>query len=93
MAGFSQDPLQFIRLIADNLRDRYESGFPVLKEIIQNADDAGSEKHPAYPFNWTSACLRAFGTPNTPCSKARPFTSSTMATSPNRTTGPFTPSD
>lgn len=43
MAGFSQDPLQFIRLIADNLRDRYESGFPVLKEIIQNADDAGSE--------------------------------------------------
>lgn len=42
MSGFIQDPLQIINLIADNLRDRYKSGFPVLKEIIQNADDAGS---------------------------------------------------
>lgn len=42
MAGFIHDPLQIINLIADNLRDRYKSGFPVLKEIIQNADDAGS---------------------------------------------------
>src|SRR5574338_938079 len=29
-----------INLITDNLRDRYDSGFPVLKELIQNADDA-----------------------------------------------------
>ena len=42
MAGYIHDPLQIINLIADNLRDRYKSGFPVLKEIIQNADDAGS---------------------------------------------------
>ena len=42
MAGFLHDPLQLINLIADNLRDRYKSGFPVLKEIIQNADDAGA---------------------------------------------------
>lgn len=41
MAGYIQDPLQIINLIADNLRDRYKSGFPVLKEIIQNTDDAG----------------------------------------------------
>ncbi len=40
MAGYIHDPLQIINLIADNLRDRYKSGFPVLKEIIQNADDA-----------------------------------------------------
>jgi len=32
----------YVNLIADNLRDRYESGFPILKELIQNADDAGA---------------------------------------------------
>jgi len=42
MAGVKHDPLADISLIADNLRDRYKSGFPILKEIIQNADDAGS---------------------------------------------------
>lgn len=40
MAGFIQDPIQFINLIADNLRDRYQSGFPVLKELLQNTDDS-----------------------------------------------------
>ena len=50
MAGFIQDPLQFVNLIADNLRDRYPlvpeelggppSGFSVFKELIQNTDDA-----------------------------------------------------
>ena len=49
MAGFIQDPIQFINLIADNLRDRYQSGFPVLKELIQNTDDSGaSELHFGY---------------------------------------------
>lgn len=33
-----------INLIRDNLRDRYRSGFPVLKELIQNADDAGATR-------------------------------------------------
>jgi len=46
MAGFRQDPIQFINLIADNLRDRYPTGFPVLKELIQNTDDApATEMH------------------------------------------------
>lgn len=46
MAGFTQDPIQFVNLIADNLRDRYQTGFPVLKELIQNTDDAqASELH------------------------------------------------
>lgn len=40
MAGFIQDPIQFVNLIADNLRDRYQTGFPVLKELIQNTDDS-----------------------------------------------------
>ena len=37
MRGYTTD---YVNLIADNLRDRYESGFPILKELIQNADDA-----------------------------------------------------
>jgi hypothetical protein len=40
VAGFIQDPMQFVNLIRDNLSDRYQSGFPVLKELIQNTDDA-----------------------------------------------------
>ena len=32
----------YVNLIADNLRDRYKSGFPILKELVQNADDAGA---------------------------------------------------
>ncbi|RTE67339.1 hypothetical protein EH243_03820 [Amphritea opalescens] len=40
MAGFIQDPMQFVNLIGDNLSDRYRSGFPVIKELIQNTDDA-----------------------------------------------------
>lgn len=39
--GYIHDPLQIINLIADNIRDRYKTGFSVIKEIIQNADDAG----------------------------------------------------
>jgi hypothetical protein len=39
MPGFRSD---HINLIAANLRDRYKSGFPILKELIQNADDAGA---------------------------------------------------
>jgi len=39
MAGFE---VGIINIIADNLRDRYKNGFAVLKEIIQNADDAAS---------------------------------------------------
>lgn len=44
----------YVNLIADNLRDRYESGFPILKELIQNADDARARTlifgtHPGFP--------------------------------------------
>ena len=37
MDGYTTD---YINLIVDNLRDRYDNGFPILKELIQNADDA-----------------------------------------------------
>jgi hypothetical protein len=42
MAGVKHDPIADIGLISDNLRDRYKTGFPILKEIVQNADDAGA---------------------------------------------------
>ena len=33
-----------INLIRNNLRDHYQNGFPVLKELIQNADDASATR-------------------------------------------------
>ena len=41
-AGFLHDPCVYINLLQDNLRIRYASGFPILKELVQNADDAGA---------------------------------------------------
>lgn len=38
--GFWHNPIAYISQIKSLLQDRYEGGFPVLKEIIQNADDA-----------------------------------------------------
>ncbi|MET2853361.1 hypothetical protein ABXV24_15790 [Vibrio owensii] len=43
MAGANINPIGVINQIADNLRDRYDNGFPVLKEIIQNSDDAQAD--------------------------------------------------
>ncbi len=40
MPGFSTD---YVNQIAINLRDRYKTGFPILKELVQNADDAGAK--------------------------------------------------
>lgn len=50
MTGFITD---FVNQIANNLRDRYKTGFPVLKELVQNADDAGARNlvfgyHPGF---------------------------------------------
>lgn len=50
MAKFTTD---YVNLIASNLRDRYRSGFPILKELVQNADDAGATRlafgcHPGF---------------------------------------------
>ncbi len=42
MAGASIDAIGVINQIKGNLNDRYDNGFDVLKEIIQNSDDAGS---------------------------------------------------
>jgi hypothetical protein len=52
--GYQSD---HINLITDNLRDRYKSGFPILKELIQNVDDAKARQlifslHPP-PFRFS----------------------------------------
>lgn len=38
--GVRHDPLADIQLIRDNLNDRYQRGFPIIKELLQNAEDA-----------------------------------------------------
>ena len=42
MPGFRHSPFEDIQRIRQDLRDRYHEGFPILKELIQNADDAGA---------------------------------------------------
>jgi hypothetical protein len=37
-------PFSIVSQIKGNLQDRYHSGFPILKELLQNADDAHSRK-------------------------------------------------
>ena len=56
MAGVRHDSLADIGLISDNLRDRYKTGFPILKEIVQNADDAGASH---LSFGYSSGLLNS----------------------------------
>ena len=44
MPGFSVSSLAIVNQIKSNLQDRYESGYPILKELLQNADDAGARR-------------------------------------------------
>ena len=44
MPGFSVPPSAIVNQIKSNLQDRYESGYPILKELLQNADDAQSRR-------------------------------------------------
>jgi len=56
MSGYEHRSLTTIRRIQNDLRDRYQSGFPIIKEIIQNADDGNSER---LDFGWTKGLLNA----------------------------------
>ncbi len=42
------DPIGDIAVISEILRERYKTGFPILKEIVQNADAGGS--HLSYGY-------------------------------------------
>ncbi len=44
MPGFRHSPLDDIARIRQDLRDRYADGFSILKELLQNADDAGADQ-------------------------------------------------
>src|SRR5437868_3310111 len=43
MSHIRSGPATVISLLRTNLNDRYGTGFPVFKELIQNADDAGAK--------------------------------------------------
>lgn len=40
MPDFRTSPISIVNQIKSNLQDRYDSGYPILKELLQNADDA-----------------------------------------------------
>lgn len=44
MPNFRVSPNSIVNQIKGNLQDRYDSGFPVLKELLQNADDSRARK-------------------------------------------------
>lgn len=44
MSGYTIRPEAIVNQIESNLRDRYDSGYPILKELLQNADDAGAHR-------------------------------------------------
>jgi hypothetical protein len=56
MSSLTTPPRAIFRQIQANLNDRYSSGFPVLKKLIQNAEDAGAEviRFVAHP-GWSTA--------------------------------------
>lgn len=44
MPDFRVSPISVVNQIKSNLQDRYDSGYPILKELLQNADDAGARR-------------------------------------------------
>ena len=44
MPTISVSPNSIVNQIKNLLRDRYASGYPILKELVQNADDAGARR-------------------------------------------------
>ena len=44
MAELAVSPLSIVNQIKANLEDRYATGYPILKELLQNADDAGARR-------------------------------------------------
>ena len=53
MSDFTKGPEDIVEDLINLLVDRYESGFSIFKELLQNADDAGAERlliaaHPGF---------------------------------------------
>src|SRR6059036_3209625 len=54
--GFNTDAVSHLAQILNNLKDRYQQGFPIVKELIQNADDAGATQ---LAIAWVDSAPRA----------------------------------
>jgi hypothetical protein len=59
MPDLHTPPVSILDQIKNNLRDRYDTGYPILKELLQNADDAeaGKFRLDGLP-GWFSAAFR-----------------------------------
>ena len=44
MPDFRVSPISIVNQIKSNLHDRYDPGYPILKELLQNADDSGASR-------------------------------------------------
>ena len=44
MSSYKSRPESIVNQIRNNLLDRYDSGYSILKELLQNADDAGAHR-------------------------------------------------
>lgn len=56
MPDFRVSPLSIVNQIRSNLEERYGSGYPILKELLQNADDAGARRFRIESFSgWPQA--------------------------------------
>ena len=44
MPNFHVSPISIVNQIKSNLQDRYDSGYPILKELLQNADDGKAQQ-------------------------------------------------
>jgi hypothetical protein len=44
MPDFRVSPISIVNQIKSNLQDRYDTGYPILKELLQNADDSGARQ-------------------------------------------------
>lgn len=51
MTAFKNPQTSIVTELKNLLRDRYKSGFPVFKELIQNADDAGAKRIVIFAHN------------------------------------------
>src|SRR5579875_1409968 len=56
MPDFHVSPISIVNQIKSNLQDRYDSGYPILKELLQNADDAEAGRFKLDALHgWSSA--------------------------------------
>ncbi|MGO8647483.1 sacsin N-terminal ATP-binding-like domain-containing protein [Rhizobium ruizarguesonis] len=57
MPDFRISPISIVNQIKSNLQERYGSGYPILKELLQNADDARALRFQLDSLpGWPSAC-------------------------------------